>query len=90
MIPLFATIILMSALLLTMFCFFLVVQPSRVLMVIVHFAGVQEDWHQGVLDTEREQELYYATRRVEKIVIFALFGWCFCCGAILALFEILI
>ena len=80
----------MSALIAAMLCFFLVVDPSRILSIIVHFAGVQEAWHQGTLDVEQEQGLYRAVRKVEKIVIFSLFGWCFFCGVLLALCELLI
>ena len=89
MIAFLATLILMSALMFSLLCFFMIVQPSRILVILVYLFGKQESWHQGRLDIDGEERIYRAIRRIEKIVLIALFGWCFFCGAILALLELM-
>ena len=89
MIAFLATIILMSALFFSLLCFFMIVQPSRILVILVYIVGKQDAWHQGLLDIDGEEKIYKAVRKAEKVVLLALFGWCFFCGALLALLEML-
>ena len=84
-----ALILIASALLFAMFCFLLIARPHQVLGVLVYFAGRQKEWHEGKIDAEAEHKIYSATRRIEKVVLFCLFGWSIFCGALLALIEIL-
>ena len=83
------TILLTTTMLFSILCFLLVGAPERILGVIVYFANAQEDWHHGKIDIEREQTMYLITRKVEKIVIFALFGWSVFCGAMLGLVDLM-
>jgi hypothetical protein len=89
MIMFLAVVMLTSTMMLSMICFWLIVNPSRILGVIAYFANQTEDWHQGKIDLEREKQLYAVTRRVEKIVLFALFGWSVFCGAMLGLIDLI-
>ena len=90
MITVFITLLLTSTMLFSILSFLLVASPSRLLGLIVYFANLQEDWHQGKIDIDREEKIYQVTRRVEKIVIFALFGRSVFCGAMLGLVDIIL
>ena len=83
------TILLTTTMLFSIVSFLLVGAPNRILGLIVYFANAQEDWHHGKIDLDREQQMYSVTRRVEKIVIFALFGWSVFCGAMLGLVDLM-
>ncbi len=74
----------------SMICFLLIAQPHRVLGLIVYFANMQEEWHEGRIDLDKEKRLYAATRKVEKIVLLSLFGWSCLCGGVWALMQILL
>ncbi len=85
----FMVLFMTSTLLFFKFCFFLMYKPSNVLGVVVYLANLQEEWHQGKIDMEREAQIYSVLKRIEKIVLVALFGWSIFCGAMLGLIDIM-
>ena len=85
----FMVVLMTSTLLFFNLCFFMMYRPSTILGVIVYFANLQEEWHQGKIDMEREVEIYAVLRRIEKVVLVALFGWSIFCGAMLGLIDIM-
>jgi|GEM_PF-5810624 len=85
-----AILLLACTLFFSMICFLLIAQPQRVLGLIVYFANMQEEWHEGKIDLEQEKRLYASARKIEKIVLLSLFGWSCFCGGVWALIEILI
>lgn len=85
----FMVVLLTSTLLFSNLCFFMIYKPSHILGVVVYFANLQEEWHQGKIDMDREEQIYRVLRRVEKIVLVALFGWSIFCGAMLGLIELM-
>ena len=89
MITFLITMLLTTTMLFSILCFLLVAAPSRILGLIVYFSNDQDAWHHGKIDIEREEKIYRVSRRVEKIVIFALFGWSVFCGAMLGLVDIM-
>lgn len=84
----FMVVLLTSTLLFSNMCFFMIYKPSKILGVIVYIANLQEEWHQGKMDMAREEQIYRVLRRVEKVVLVALFGWSIFCGAMLGLMEL--
>jgi len=85
----FMVVLMTSTLLFFNLCFFMMYKPSSILGVIVYFANLQDEWHQGTIDIERETQIYAVLRRVEKVVLVALFGWSIVCGAMLGLIDIM-
>ena len=85
----FMVVLMMSTLVFFNLCFFMMYKPSKILGVIVYFANLQEEWHQGLIDFEREKKIYSVLGRVEKIVLVALFGWSIFCGAMLGLIDLM-
>ena len=85
----FMVLLMTSTLLFFILCFFMMYRPSSILGVIVYFANLQEEWHQGKIDMDREHQIYTILRRIEKVVLVALFGWSIFCGAMLGLIDIM-
>ena len=85
----FMVLLMTSTLLFFNLCFFMMYKPSSILGVIVYLANLQDEWHKGTIDIEREAQIYAVLRRVEKVVLVALFGWSIFCGAMLGLIDIM-
>ena len=89
MIPLIASLFILSALAFTIICFVLLSRPEKLLGLLVIFSGEQEAWHSGRIDGELEKKHYAIAKRVEWLVLLALFGWSVLCGALLAYAQLL-
>ena len=84
MIQFITSILILSAFAFTLLCFVLISRPEKLLGLFVLFSGHQEDWHSGKIDSELEQRHYAIVKRLEWLVLLALFGWSIFCGAMLA------
>ena len=89
MIPLIASISILLALTFTILCFVLLSRPEKLLGLLVIFSGEQEAWHSGKIDGELEQKHYMIVKKLEWLVLFALFGWSVLSGALLAYAQLL-
>ena len=84
MIQFITSILILSAFFFTLLCFVLISRPEKLLGLLMLLSGHQEDWHSGKIDSDLEQRHYAIAKRLEWLVLFALFGWSIFCGAMLA------
>ena len=89
MIPLIASISILCALAFTILCFVLLSRPEKLLGILVIFSGEQEAWHSGKIDSDLEQKHYAVAKKLEWLVLFALFGWSVLCGGLLAYAQLI-
>ncbi|MEC7986708.1 MAG: hypothetical protein VX278_16190 [Myxococcota bacterium] len=89
MIPFIASVFILSALAFTILCFVFVSRPDKLLGILVLFSGEQEAWHSGRIDGELEKKHYEVAKRIEWLIVFALFGWSVLCGALLAYAQLI-
>ena len=87
MIPFIASVFILSAFAFTIL--FFVSRPDKLLGLLVLFSGEQEAWHSGRIDGELEKKHYEVAKRIEWLIVFALFGWSVLCGALLAYAQLI-